>query len=244
MNAGKISELVKHITGKGMYVLLDPHNYARYNQQVIGASGVTADDFADLWSRLSNIYKDNSKVIFGIMNEPHDMKSEVWLADANTAIAAIRKTGAKNTIFVPGNAWTGAASWYDSWYGTPNSEIMKNIKDPLNNTVIEVHNYLDSNGSGTNVNCVNNTIGSDRLHRFTKWCKQYTFKAFLGETAGGANSVCEAGIKNMLNYMKSNTDIWTGFTWWAAGPWWGDYMYSLEPRGGKDAPQLAWLQGF
>jgi endoglucanase len=27
-------------------------------------------------------------------------------------------------------------------------------------------------------------------------------------------------------------------TYWAGGPWWGDYPLSVEPRGGKDRPQM------
>ena len=26
--------------------------------------------------------------------------------------------------------------------------------------------------------------------------------------------------------------MWQGALWWAAGPWWGDYMYGLEPTDG------------
>jgi len=42
--------------------------------------------------------------------------------------------------------------------------------------------------------------------------------------------------------MESNSDVWQGWTWWAAGPWWGNYMYSLEPTANGDAPQMAWLK--
>ena len=31
---------------------------------------------------------------------------------------------------------------------------------------------------------------------------------------------------------ESDTDVWQGALWWAAGPWWGDYMYGLEPTNG------------
>lgn len=38
--------------------------------------------------------------------------------------------------------------------------------------------------------------------------------------------------------MNTNADVWLGWTYWAAGPWWGDYMYTLEPSDGKDRPQM------
>ena len=71
--------------------MLDPHNYARYRGTVIGTGSVSNAAFADLWARLADAYKDNGRVIFGLMNEPNKMPStEHWVASANAAIAAIR----------------------------------------------------------------------------------------------------------------------------------------------------------
>lgn len=42
-----------------------------------------------------------------------------------------------------GNAWTGAHSWFQDWYGTPNSEVMDGIVDAGDNFVFEIHQYLD-----------------------------------------------------------------------------------------------------
>jgi endoglucanase len=110
---------------KGVYVQLDVHNYARYNGNIIGAQGssVTVTAFQDLWTRLANVFKNNSRVFFGLMNEPHSMSTNLWLSDANAAIQAIRATGSTNTIVVSGNGWDGAATWYDTWYDTSNPPV-------------------------------------------------------------------------------------------------------------------------
>jgi len=151
--------------------------------------------------------------------------------------------GANNLITVPGNAWTGASSWTQNWYGTPNSQVMTGVKDPANNYIIEVHQYLDSDGSGTSPTCVSSTIGSERLQDFTQWARTNKVKAILAEFAGGNNDVCQNAVNDMLTYMEKNNDVYAGWTWWAAGPWWGDYMYSIEPiNGNQDAPQMAWLK--
>jgi endoglucanase len=63
----------------------------------------------------------------------------------------------------------------------------------------------------------------------------------LGEVAGADNPTCQAAIDQMLAYLSANRDVWVGWTWWAAGPWWGSYMFSLEPQGGQDAAQMSWL---
>src|SRR5262249_27202418 len=95
---GRLRTTVTHLTGKGAYVLLDPHNFARYSPY-IGAStaligsAIPNAAFADFWSRLATEFKGNAQVLFGLMNEPHDMPTEQWVGAANTAISAIRSAG-------------------------------------------------------------------------------------------------------------------------------------------------------
>lgn len=236
----RLKDVVKLANAHHMVVLLDPHNYARYYGQVVGGPQAPTAYFADFWRRLAPNFA-HSDVWFGLVNEPHDMPTEQWVADANAAIAAIRSTGAKNLILVPGNAWTGAWTWSATWYGTPNSIAMLGIKDPENHYAIEVHQYLDRDGSGTHPNVVSAAVGSERLKDFTQWCRDHHLQAFLGEFAAGNNPTSHAAIEDMLDYMEANRDVWLGFTWWAAGSRWGNYMFSLEPANGWDAPQMAWL---
>jgi len=237
---GHVYDFVNYATGKGAYVVIDPHNYARYRGGVVG-DNVPATALADLWSRLALGFKNNSKVFFGLMNEPNTMKTETWLLDANAAIAAIRQAGAPNLITVPGNAWTGASTWNQNWYGTPNGQVMTGIKDPNNHFVIEVHQYLDTDGSGTHDACVSATIGSERLQDFTTWARQHGYKAYLGEWAGGRNQVCYDAVTDLLKFLGANTDVFMGWTWWAGGPWWGEYLYTLDPLNGQDRPQMQYL---
>jgi endoglucanase len=175
------------------------------------------------------------------MNEPHDMSTENWVSASNAAIAGIRSTGATNLILVPGNGWTGAHSWTSNYYGTPNSTAMLNIKDSGNNYGFEVHQYLDTNSSGASQTCASTTIGSQRLAAFTAWLKQNNLRGFLGEFGGGANATCEAAIDDMLSYIEANGSVWLGWTYWAAGPWWGNQFPSIEPVNNQDAPQMQTL---
>jgi len=240
---GRLDAFVTGATAKGVNIVIDPHNYARWNGSLIG-SGVSNAQFADLWTRLATRYKSNSKVIFAIMNEPNTMPTEQWLSAANAAIAAIRAAGATNLILVPGNAWTGASTWNANWYGTPNATVMLNVVDSGNNYAYEVHQYLDSDSSGTSPACVSTSIGVERLTAFTAWLNTNGKRGFLGEFAGADNATCKAAVTNMLQYMQSNNNVWIGWTWWAAGPWWEDYMYTIEPKAGVDRPQMNWLAPF
>ncbi|MBI5531387.1 MAG: glycoside hydrolase family 5 protein [Deltaproteobacteria bacterium] len=236
----RLSTIVSHALGKGAYVILDPHNYARYYGTVMGEGNAIAA-LADLWSRLAGKYKAEPHVLFGLMNEPNGLATETWRDAANASIKAIRDAGASNLILVPGNAWTGAHSWSSDWYGTANAVAMLDIVDPGNNYVFEVHQYLDSDSSGTSDQCVSTTIGSERLQGFTDWARTHGKQAFLGEFAGARNDTCYQAVDDMLSYFDQNRDVWMGWTWWAAGPWWGDYMFTLEPDNGADRPQMAIL---
>jgi endoglucanase len=235
---GRLTTTVANLRKTGAAVLLDPHNYARYGTALIGSQSVPNADFADLWARLATQFKNDPLVIFGLMNEPHDMPTEQWVSAANAAIAAIRTAGASNLIFVPGNAWTGAYSWTDNWYGTANGVALLNINDPANNYAFEVHQYLDANSSGGGQTCVSTTIGSQRLTGFTNWLKNNNKKGFLGEFGGGANATCNAAIDDMLKHIESNASVWLGWSYWAAGPWWGNGYPSIEPHNNQDAYQM------
>ena len=242
----RIRAFVEEATGQGAYVVLDVHNYARFRGAVVGAKGspVPAGALADFWGRLAAQFAGNDKVILGLMNEPYDMPTELWRDVANQAIARIRSVGAPNLILVPGNGWSGAHSWFSHDYGTPNSVAMAQISDPANNIAYDLHQYLDGDSSGTDANCAGKTIGSERLEEVTGWLRKAHAMGFLSEFAGGANETCTAALRDMLGFMGQNRDVWLGWTWWAAGPWWGDYMFSLEPEAGRDKPQMRVLRPF
>ncbi|HYX90376.1 MAG TPA: glycoside hydrolase family 5 protein, partial [Myxococcaceae bacterium] len=238
----RLRTTVNRLLGKGVAVLLDPHNYARYGTSLIGSSAVPDSQFADFWRRLADEFKSNTDVLFGLMNEPYDLPTEQWVSSANAAIAAIRETGAQNLILVPGNAWTGADNWNQDWYGTPNAVALLNIRDPANNVAFEVHQYLDSDSSGTSTSCVSSTIGSERLRDFTAWLRLNGKKGFLGEFGAGTSQTCLAALDDLLGHLDANRDVYIGWTYWAGGPWWDNSWYSIEPTGSTDQPRMDILE--
>jgi endoglucanase len=237
----RLKTTVHHLTEKGAYVVLDVHNYARYGSGVIGAE-ISIEDFADFWGRLAIEFKSDTRVLFALMNEPHDMSTEVWVEAANAAIVAIRDAGAVNVIIVPGNGWSGAHSWSASSYGTANAEAMLKIVDPKVNIAFEVHQHLDDDSSGKKTDCASATVGRDRLEPFTIWLRKHKKRGFLGEFGGGSGSICLSAIDDIVVYLELNKDVYLGWTYWAAGPKWGNYFTSLEPQGGADKPQMVSLK--
>merc|ERR1712137_1390019 len=250
-----LNKTVNQVTRAGMHAILDPHNYARYSTsgrvadgQVIGApdSAVRVDHFTNFWTRLANTFREQPNVVFAMMNEPNSMPTQLWANTAQAAMLAIRATGANQLVLVPGNGWTGAHSWLESWYDTSddslsNAAAFENFSDPADNFAFEMHQYLDSDASGSKEVCVSDTAGVDALSGATDWLESHGFRGFIGEFAGGANSLCAEAVDKMLTHMDQHS-VWMGWTWWAAGPWWGSSWASLEPGSdGADKPQVEWL---
>ncbi|KAJ5502299.1 Glycoside hydrolase superfamily [Penicillium fimorum] len=218
-----LKSTVKFITDSGAYAVLDPHNYGRYGGNII----TSTSDFKAFWKTVAKEFVSNEKVVFDTNNEYHDLDQTLVLDLNQAAIDAIRAAGATSQyIFVEGNSWSGAHSW------TANNDNLKALTDSEDKIVYEMHQYLDGDSSGTSESCVSATIGKERLESATAWLQENHKKGFIGEFAGGVNSVCESAVENMLSYMSDNSDVWMGAEWWAAGPWWGSYMYSLEPADG------------
>jgi endoglucanase len=264
----RMDAFVEYATAKGAYVVIDPHNFHRYypdpnnyqsSEQGLIGTNVPDASFADLWGRLATHYMGNSRIIFSLMNEPNTMPTEQLVVSQNTVIAAIRNAGANNLILVSGNHWTGAWAWNKACYKGANSEYMLDIVDPGENVAFEVHQYMDDDSSGGSSNITDNDpmIGVKRLTNFTNWLKHHNLKGFLGEFAVANSRIGDAPddvgdevLTNMLSYMEENADVWIGWTWWAAGPWWKEYRFTLEPTNlgqleqGPDRPAMVILQEY
>lgn len=71
-NAGQYDTLVQGCLNSGAALcILDIHNYARWNGAIVGQGGPTNAQLADVWRQLAQKYGSQSKIAFGVMNEPH-----------------------------------------------------------------------------------------------------------------------------------------------------------------------------
>lgn len=225
------------IVNKSATVIIDVHNYARYNGGVIGASGsgVTIDNFVNFWKLMAAKYKSRADlVIFGLMNEPNGVSSKIWFSAAQTVINSLRAEGFSNTILVPGNFYTGAWSWLStaSYVSTDvpvisNADYALNITDPLDNVVFEVHQYFDSDSSGTSPTCPTTKNATAIFSSFENWLEKHNKYGYLGEFAGAANSACQSVVTAAFERFANNPR-WLGTSWWSGGPWWGNAWYLFQ----------------
>ena len=181
-----------------------PYKIGRYYGNII----TDTVGFGTFRNTLASEFKSNSKVIFDTNNEYNSMDNTLVGELNQAAINGIRAAGATSQmIFVEGDSYTGAWTWVSS--GT--DVAMGELKDPFDNIIYEMHQYLDSDGSGTSDICVNSTIGMQRIEAATAWLKANNKNGILGETAAGSNSTCEEAITGMLEYMVENNEVWRGW---------------------------------
>jgi endoglucanase len=228
-----LSGVVDHALRRNLTVVLDPHNYAKRRfgadgwsrDFLIGSAEVPLGGFTDFWGRLADVFKDREQVVFGLMNEPTELTPARWLEIANAAIAEIRRRGARNMLFVPGTAWTGAHSWFDA-----GNTVMGGLNDPQGNFALEVHQYFDQDSSGTRPEAMSGTVGSERIEAFQNWARERGLRAFLGEYCGGRNDLSARALMDFCDELNANSDVWLGSAAWAGGPRWPeDDMFNLEP---------------
>ncbi|THH28296.1 hypothetical protein EUX98_g5893 [Antrodiella citrinella] len=225
-------------SGPNVFVIVDVHNYARWNGGVIGQGGPTNAQFISLWTQLVAKYGQNERIIFGIMNEPHDLPSvATWVDTVQQVVTAVRTAGATNFLLLPGSSYSSAQA-----FPTEAGPLLVQVTDPLGNTdklIFDVHKYLDSDNSGTHADCVTDNV--DVLTTLVQFLQANgNRQALLSETGGGNTASCEQMVGTELAFVKTNYPTLAGFAVWAAGAFDDTYVLSVSPDGNTDQP--LWTQ--
>ncbi|KAF3190924.1 Endoglucanase EG-II [Orbilia oligospora] len=234
-NFGKYDTLVQGCLNLGALCIVDIHNYARWNNAIIGQGGPTDAQFVDIWTQLARKYAGQSRIVFGVMNEPHDVNINTWAATVQKVVTAIRNAGATSQmILLPGNGWTSAGEFVSNGSG----DLLNQITNPdgsKTNLVFDVHKYLDSDNSGTHAECVTNNIDA-AFQPLATWLRKVGRQAFLSEVGGGNVESCGLYMCQLLDFLNANSDVYLGWTSWAAGGWQPSWNYVLTevPNGNID----------
>jgi endoglucanase len=215
------------LTSGAALCIVDLHNYARWNGAIVGQGGPTDNDFASVWSQIATKYKGNDKIAFGLMNEPHDVTIDTWATSVQAAVTAIRKAGAtSNKILLPGNEWTHASAYISNGSGAALSKV-KNLDGSTTNLIFDVHQYLDSDGSGTHTTCTTNNV--EAFNTLGAWLRTNKRQAILTETGGSDDSSCLTMLCEQFDAMNKYSDVYLGWTGWSAGMFATSYELSEVP---------------
>ncbi len=223
----------------GVKVVLDMHNYYRYYREPIGSENVPIRSFANTWKLIAEKIGNHPALSgYGLMNEPNT--KGLWPEAALAAAKEIRKVDRTNWIYVAGDRFSSAWHWPQS-----NTQLIADpwMRDPENRLIFEAHMYLDRDTSGLYTDKTETfapDLGINRAKPFVDWLRTNNLRGFIGEM-GVPNYAPDAivAMDNLLGYLRENC---VPLTYWAAGPWWGNYILALDVSGGAEQPQLPVLR--
>lgn len=213
--------------------------------------------YQDVWSKLYSLIKNDPRinmdyVLFDLQNEPVDVPDDLVFTIQTSVIKKLREQGFAGTILVEGNSWSGLHSWTtNSWTSrdgkitytnatlfTRENFIKAGVTD-LDKILINVHQYLDNDYSGTHDQCESdlNTQGVNgfNLKLFVNYLQQNHLKAIVTEMGSGRDSgSCKVALAKFLDYLKENSDKnkdygFVGWTIWSTGHGWGGYNLRVTP---------------
>lgn len=216
-----------------------------------------ATPYVNVWATiLTEIRKqpagsiDENYLMVDIVNEPsNDPKSTALSAQDvfNMEVAVIKKLQSMNFkgfYLLEGVQWSGLHGWEDNH----NDQVFTRdalvhagfTEDVIDRMIINVHQYLDTNFSGTEDACQQDltTTGANgfNLNAFVSYLHANRLKAMVTEFGVGNNeSSCSAPLTTFLDYMKKNAyqegmgGGFVGWTVWSTGHGWGAYNLRVTP---------------
>ncbi|SDS95600.1 endoglucanase [Halopseudomonas xinjiangensis] len=224
-----------------MDIILDVHNYARYRGDVIGSEAVPFGAYEDLMARIAKRWHNHSALYaYDIMNEPYGDAEDNWPEAAQAGIDGIRAHDRKRPLYIEGNSWSSAARWQK--YAEP----LLDLKDPADNIVFSAHLYIDHDASGRYkekpTKNFDTSVGVKRAEPFIEWLQEHGKRGHIGEFGiPDDHPKWNEAAEELLSYLQQHC---IPVSYWAAGPSWGKYRLSIEPKDGKDRPQMAVLEKF
>jgi endoglucanase len=239
----RLQETIHTANNLGMCVMIDIHNYAKYFGTPLSGNAALQDGFVDVWLKLAAEFTNADTTILDLMNEPKYIPIAEWGPLAKRTVAELRKAKAKNMIVVSGGKWSGLHDWFSLSGEVSNATAFADLRDPLNRTILQVHQYVDEDYSGTTTVCRPPEKFDNMFSKITQWAKDNQQQLFLGEFGTPTTTECLATLDKMLSLM--NDPVWRGFTYWAVGRWWNNYPLALNLNStATTSPQWAILKKY
>lgn len=263
-----IKPLLQSLTKAKVHTIIDLHAYMRYSKfgkEYSGCFGnapcpdgtliLDAKAYESVWGQLVKHIQEDPEInqdyiLLDLVNEPVEVPDDKVFTIQAQLINFLRAQNFKGTILVEGNHWTGLHSWNKEWTGSDGKKysnaslftrkhfIDAGITD-LSKILINVHQYFDSNYSGTEDSCQQDlsTTGMDgfNLETFADYLKTNQLKAIVTEFGVGKDQAsCSSALNQFMRYLESHNAKdkdygFAGFTLWSSGHGWGDYNLRIKP---------------
>lgn len=264
-----IQPLLQSLTKAKVHTIVDLHAYMRYStfgEQYSGCFGsapcpdgtliLDEQAYQSVWGQLVQLIQNDPAInkeyiLLDLMNEPVGVPDDKVFTIQTSLIKMLRAQQFNGIILVEGNNWTGLHSWAtQEWVGSDGSHYTNatlftrehfakaGITD-LSKIIINVHQYLDSDYSGTHDTCQQDlgSTGFDgfNLDAFTEYLKKNELKAMVTEFGTGADvASCRLPLQHFMTYLRENSANgknygFAGWTIWSTGHGWGGYNLRVRP---------------
>ena len=112
--------------------------------------------------------------------------------------------------------------------------------------MFSAHIYVDKDASGhykeKPTDKFDTSVGVKRAKPFIEWLQEHGKRGHIGEFGiPDDHPKWAEAAEELLSYLQQHC---IPVSYWAAGPSWGKYRLSIEPKGGQDRPQMAVLEKF
>jgi endoglucanase len=222
-----------------------------------GTLVLDAKAYQDIWTKLYAQMKSDPKInldyiLLDLVNEPVDVPNDDVFTIQAEVIKSLRQQGYQGYILVEGNSWSGLHSWTTTtWKSTDGKQVYSNATlftrenfvkagvTDLSKILINAHQYLDSDYSGTHNTCLTDLTSQGdngfNLNAFADYLQKSHLKAIVTEFSGGTDSAsCSVAMTKFLNYLKDNAAKnkdygFVGWTIWSTGHGWGGYNLRVTP---------------
>lgn len=251
----KVKALVDMFLAKGIYVQINPWQYSTSSGDTdITYKGVafTSAMFSDFWSKLAAVFSYDQRICFDLINEPHlpDSGSGIvgitlnnWFSYAQSAVNAIRATGATNYIAIQGMNYADPGTWVSN--GSAAKFVAMTDTLSPKRLIVGTHNY------GTNYTASIINLKSN-LYAIVADARANGYKFFvetdcsLNPAENPASSTTVSNWADVTTYMKSNSDVCLGWSWWAADDntiagWGTDYYHWSLTAPGTNNVNSQWM---
>lgn len=191
---------VQYCIGKGIYVIIDWHHVAHYEQHTTATT--------NFWNYIAPKYKNIPNVLYEVYNEPIDPNN--WTTFKNwiqPIVDRIRSKAPKNLVLVASPRWA--------------TKLSGAIDNPVTggNIVYVAHNYPSNPATGTT--SWDNAFGNVANHHpiiVTEW--GYEFPGYKKAPSIGTTSKFGLPFKE---YIETKPNV--GWTAWAFDNAWGPEMF-------------------
>lgn len=222
------------LAGGAKKVIVSEHGYGNGAIPTPGVANkfqsLTVEQVPSLVAAFTEVFgkfMEDERFVPSFVNEPQYIDGD-WWETGQAFITEMRRVGWKFDLVISSSGWAGLHSFSEA-----RAEQAAGLQDPLNRTIIDVHQYFDSDKSGTDYKEVMGTDTSAELltvERAKAWIERELqpgvdfarargLRFLVGELGLPDTEAGKVAMTEVLAWMHANSDVIVMATWWVLSTW-------------------------